>query len=238
MLFRSYHPDKNPGNKEAEEKFKEAAEAYEVLSSDDKRARYDQFGHAGMGLLPLPSGEGRGKGENQLIPPSRLRNIPSRCLYFPAAKHNPKTPGRKGNLKTFLHSSLRLCAFAFSVLSWNKLVRQLPTIQNMIVHGLPLGASRGDRNDQVEHKKTGRICDPPHSMRLTHNRDAAKCVPVVHGFQSPVLQTSLNRRQPWALLLSSPAGPLKPATPARSAPPRLLPSMISPPPGSARPPAW
>ena len=43
-----YHPDKNPGDKEAEEKFKEAAEAYDVLSDDQKRARYDQFGHAGM----------------------------------------------------------------------------------------------------------------------------------------------------------------------------------------------
>ena len=44
-----YHPDKNPGDKESEEKFKEAAEAYEVLSDPDKRRRYDQFGHAGLG---------------------------------------------------------------------------------------------------------------------------------------------------------------------------------------------
>ncbi|WP_321481177.1 molecular chaperone DnaJ [uncultured Bacteroides sp.] len=43
-----FHPDKNPGDKIAEEKFKEAAEAYDVLSDPDKRARYDQFGHAGM----------------------------------------------------------------------------------------------------------------------------------------------------------------------------------------------
>lgn len=44
-----YHPDKNPGDQAAEEKFKEAAEAYEVLSDDNKKARYDQYGHAGMG---------------------------------------------------------------------------------------------------------------------------------------------------------------------------------------------
>jgi molecular chaperone DnaJ len=44
-----YHPDKNPGDKAAEEKFKEAAEAYEVLSDANKKARYDQYGHAGLG---------------------------------------------------------------------------------------------------------------------------------------------------------------------------------------------
>ncbi len=47
-LSRKYHPDFNPGDKEAEEKFKEINEAYEVLSDPDKKARYDQFGHAGV----------------------------------------------------------------------------------------------------------------------------------------------------------------------------------------------
>lgn len=48
-LAIKHHPDKNPDDKAAEEKFKEAAEAYEVLSSPEKRQRYDQFGHAGVG---------------------------------------------------------------------------------------------------------------------------------------------------------------------------------------------
>ncbi|MBQ6047409.1 MAG: molecular chaperone DnaJ [Bacteroidales bacterium] len=47
-LAMKYHPDRNPNDKEAEEKFKEAAEAYSVLSDPDKKARYDQFGHAGV----------------------------------------------------------------------------------------------------------------------------------------------------------------------------------------------
>ena len=55
-----YHPDKNPGDKTSEEKFKEAAEAYEVLSDANKRARYDQFGHQGVGGAGGGGGYGGG----------------------------------------------------------------------------------------------------------------------------------------------------------------------------------
>ncbi len=49
-IAMKFHPDRNPGDKEAEQKFKEAAEAYAILKDDQKRAQYDQFGHAGVGM--------------------------------------------------------------------------------------------------------------------------------------------------------------------------------------------
>ena len=52
QMALKFHPDKNPDDKESEEKFKEAAEAYEILSNSEKRARYDQYGHEGMKGMP------------------------------------------------------------------------------------------------------------------------------------------------------------------------------------------
>lgn len=63
-----YHPDKNPGDKEAEEKFKEAAEAYEVLSDADKKSRYDKFGHSGVGGAASGGGQyGQGMDINDIF---------------------------------------------------------------------------------------------------------------------------------------------------------------------------
>ena len=59
-LAIKYHPDKNPGDKSAEEKFKEAAEAYDVLSTPEKKQRYDKYGHAGMVVQEERQGRERG----------------------------------------------------------------------------------------------------------------------------------------------------------------------------------
>jgi DnaJ-class molecular chaperone len=79
-LARQYHPDRNPGDKQAEAKFKEVSSAYEVLSDKQKRAQYDQFGHAGPGVPPnggAPGGFhfGGGPGGYQTIDPETAERL-------------------------------------------------------------------------------------------------------------------------------------------------------------------
>ena len=67
-----YHPDKNPGDKEAEKTFKEGAVAYGVLSDSNKRGQYDQFGHAGVGMGQQGSGFGAVSYTHLTLPTSDL----------------------------------------------------------------------------------------------------------------------------------------------------------------------
>ena len=83
-LALKYHPDKNPGNKEAEEKFREATEAYEILKDSQKRSQYDQFGHA---AFSGPSGGGGGMSANIATMPTKVPTMPNAGAWLVIAQH-------------------------------------------------------------------------------------------------------------------------------------------------------
>ncbi|MEE0265188.1 MAG: molecular chaperone DnaJ [Acutalibacteraceae bacterium] len=107
-LAKQYHPDLNPGDKEAEAKFKEVNEAYEVLSDKDKRARYDQFGHAGVD----PSYGAGAAGGSPFGQDIDLGDIFNSFFggFGGGARSNPNAPRKGSNIETTIMISFEEAA--------------------------------------------------------------------------------------------------------------------------------
>ena len=110
-LALKYHPDRNPDNKEAEEKFKEAAEAYEVLSDDDKRSRYDQFGFAGVDPNYGAGQGGYGGGFGGFGDFGDLGDIFGSFFGGGASRSNANAPRRGENVGSRLELTFEEAAF-------------------------------------------------------------------------------------------------------------------------------
>ena len=110
-LALKYHPDRNPDNKEAEEKFKEAAEAYEILSDDEKRSRYDQFGFAGVDPNYGAGQGGYGGGFGGFGDFGDLGDIFGSFFGGGGSRSNPNAPRRGENVATRLELTFEEAAF-------------------------------------------------------------------------------------------------------------------------------
>ena len=110
-LALKYHPDRNPDNKEAEEKFKEAAEAYEVLSDDEKRSRYDQFGFAGVDPNYGAGQGGYGGGFGGFGDFGDLGDIFGSFFGGGSSRSNPNAPRRGENVGARLDLTFEEAAF-------------------------------------------------------------------------------------------------------------------------------
>lgn len=109
-LAIKYHPDKNPNDKQAEDKFKEAAEAYEVLSNAEKRQRYDQFGHAGVGSAGGAGGFGGGMNMDDIF--SQFGDIFGGAFGgFGGGSRGGRRVARGTNLRVKVKLSLKDIAF-------------------------------------------------------------------------------------------------------------------------------
>ena len=110
-LALKYHPDRNPDNKEAEEKFKEAAEAYEILSDDEKRSRYDQFGFAGVDPNYGAGQGGYGGGFGGFGDFGDLGDIFGSFFGGGSSRSNPNAPRRGENVGARLDLTFEEAAF-------------------------------------------------------------------------------------------------------------------------------